>query len=149
MFPQQPSEATLPFQPFYNPYPAYGQMQQGQMPYGQQMQGVPSIQHVQEQPVHGFAFVHGIEGARAYYLPNGSEMPLFDDELDILYEKTVDQSGRMTIKVKDCIDHVDQPERGIDYATQDDIRALQDEIDKLRTALNERPSRTTRAAKEQ
>lgn len=117
-------------------------MQQGQIPYGQGMQGmqgmqgVQNVQQIQEQPVHGFVYVQGIEGARAYHLPNGSEMPLFDNDSDTLYIKTVDQSGRMEIKVRDCIDHVDQQPVSQEYATQGDVRAIYAEIDTLREAIS-------------
>ena len=129
----------MPFQPFFNPYATYNPMQQGQVPYGQGMQGmqgVQNVQQIQEQPVHGFVYVQGIEGARAYHLPNGSEMPLFDNDQDILYVKTVDQSGRMDIKVKDCFDHIEQPSAHQEYATRGDVRAIYAEIETLREAIS-------------
>lgn len=93
-----------------------------------------------EQPVHGFVYVQGIEGARAYYLPNGSEMPLFDNDTNVLYMKRVDQSGRMTIDVVDCTPHVEPSQA--EYATVDDVRALHREIDQLRGALMARTERS-------
>ena len=67
---------------------------------------------------------------------NGSEMPLFDNDQDILYVKTVDQSGRMDIKVKDCFDHIEQPSAHQEYATQGDVRAIYAEIETLREAIS-------------
>lgn len=93
----------------------------------------------QEQPIHGFVYVHGIEGAYAYHLPNGSEMPLFDDDesKNVMYVKRVDQSGRATVDVIDCTPHVEQPIA--EYATRDDIKALYAELDQLRSAM-QRPA---------
>ena len=117
---------------------AYGGLMPYQYPYqNMQMPGYrPFMTPQQEQPVHGFVYVHGIEGAYAYYLPNGSEMPLFDDDesKNIMYAKRVDQNGRATVDVIDCSPHVEQP--ATEYATRDDIKALYAEIDQLRSALS-------------
>ena len=106
-----------------------------QYPY-QPMQFPQYRQPVQEQPIHGFVFVHGIEGAYAYHIPNGSEMPLFDDDetKSVMYIKKVDFNGRATVEVKDVLPHVEQQ---VDYATRDDINALYAEIDQLRSALTQ------------
>ena len=127
------------------PYPmgAYPQFQQypqqpyPQQPYAPQAQPI-GAQRGQEQPVHGFVYVHGYDGACAYPLPNGSEMPLFDNDADILYIKTVDQTGRMSIQVKDCFPHVEQAEeKQVAYVTQEDLRAVYREIEELRGAIAE------------
>ena len=111
---------------FSSPYSPYHQQGYGPMgqPYGNA-----------QQPVHGFVYVQGIEAARAYPLPNGSEMPLFDNDRNILYMKTVDQAGRMSIQVMDCVPHVEQQDERGEYATQADIRAIYSEIEDLRSAI--------------
>ena len=59
--------------------------------------GSPSL--MQQQPVHGFVYVTGLDGAKAYQMPPNSEMPLFDSTGDIMYIKTTDGAGFPTIKV--------------------------------------------------
>ena len=115
----------MPYQNPYVPQPTYN-------PYIPQQYRQP----IQEQPIHGFIFVHGIDGAYAYHLPNGSEMPLFDDDetKGIMYIKKVDFNGRATVEVKDVYDHVEQ---SVDYATRDDLNAIYAEIDTLRSALTQ------------
>ena len=83
-----------------------------------QMPGYRPFMPQQEQPIHGFIYVHGIEGAYAYHLPNGSEIPLFDDDesKNIMYVKKVDQNGRATVDIIDCTPHVEQPVA--EYATR-------------------------------
>lgn len=116
--------------PLFNPYSQYPQPNQYQ----------PPIQ-ASTQPVHGFVFVQGIEGARAYYLPNNSEMPLFDNDENIMYIKKVDATGRMTIEVKDVFDHVDKPrDDGGEYVTRNELSALYAEIDTLRSAISQKPA---------
>lgn len=53
-----------PYQPPYQPYQPY-----------------QPTQYQYQQPVHGFVYVAGIEGAKAYQMPPSSEMPLFHDAL--------------------------------------------------------------------
>ena len=102
---------------------------------GFQSQQFGTMQQGMQQPVHGFVYVQGLEAARAYPLPNGSEMPLFDNDSDLLYIKVVDQAGRASVKVKKCIDYVEQSHEDSNYATQDDIRAVYKEIEELRGAI--------------
>ena len=111
----------------------------------QQQWARPFIQ--QEQPIHGFIFVHGLEGAYAYHLPNGSEMPLFDDDetKNLMYIKKVDFDGRATVEVRDVLPHVEQT---VEYVTRDDLNALYAEIDNLRSALTQPVSAPAHARQE-
>lgn len=94
----------------------------------------------QQQPVHGFVRVHGVEGAYAYYLPNGSEMPLFDhdESKNVMYIKKVDMSGRATVEVIDCFPHKDQPPA--EYVTRDELDAtyhdLAAQVERMKEAIN-------------
>lgn len=116
-----------------NPYqrgPQYG-MQYG-MPnqYGG-YSAQPSYQ--QQQPVHGFVYVTGLDGAKAYQMPPNSEMPLFDSTADdIMYIKTTDGAGYPTIKVIRCTDLQAVQHGGTDYATASDVAGLRAEVEELR-----------------
>ena len=87
------------------------QFQFGQQHYGQQYQ----------QPIHGFVYVNGIEGAYAYQLPPNSEMPLFDANVDgLMYVKTTDGAGYPTVQ------SVQFP-----TARQDDTPVTHDELQRV------------------
>lgn len=91
----------------------------------------------QQQPVHGFVYVTGLDGAKAYQMPPNSEMPLFDDSADILYIKTTDGAGFPTITIADCTKRDSQPMGRGDVVTRDDITAIHNEIEQLRSAIHE------------
>lgn len=56
-----------------------------------------------QQPIHGFVYVTGLEGAKAYQMPPNSEMPLFDSTNDgVMFVKTTDGAGFPTISIVDC-----------------------------------------------
>ena len=93
----------MPYQNPFLPSQQFGQFQpQGYMTAGTSpmltQPGNPSVP-VQQQPVHGFVYVTGIDGAKAYQMPPNSEMPLFDSTGDFMYIKTTDGAGFPTIKV--------------------------------------------------
>ena len=73
----------LPQQSQYAPYQPQGYMTAGTS---------PMLAQQQQQPVHGFVYVTGVDGAKAYQMPPNSEMPLFDStgERDRMYIKTTD-----------------------------------------------------------
>ena len=51
-----------------------------------------------QQPVHGFVYVTGPDGANAYQMPPNSEMPLFDSTVpNRMFIKTTDGAGYPTI----------------------------------------------------
>lgn len=134
-----PNPYMQPQMGMYNPYyQNQYQTPQMQQPMQGQAQQMQQIGHqVQQQPVHGFTYVNGIDGAREYYLPNGSEMPLFDNDRNILYSKTVDQSGRATIEPMRVIPMSDEELAGGcgEYVTQQDLASIYKEIDELRRAI--------------
>lgn len=82
------------------------------------------MQQQQQQPIHGFMYVTGVEGARAYPMPPNSEMPLFDSSNDgTIYVKTTDAAGFPTIKRGKVImeDMAQQPESS-SYVTHDEFQ---------------------------
>lgn len=92
-----------------------------------------------QQPVHGFVFVEGIEGAKAYWMPPNSEMPLFDANDDkTMYIKTTDATGYPTITIADCIRREQPAETGV--ASTDELRRvysdLAAQVEELKGAVN-------------
>ena len=93
----------------------------------------------QQQPVHGFVYVTGIEGAKAYPMGPNSEMPLFDSTNDgVMYIKTTDGAGYPTIKPVRC-SPMDQQVTDV-AVTRDDLdrmyKDLAGQIEQLRGAIN-------------
>lgn len=112
-------------------YPSIGQ-------YGTYGQFVPNQYQMQpnaQQPVHGFVYVTGLEGAKAYPMPPNSEMPLFDSNGDVLYIKTTDGAGYPTITVCDCKrrEPVNVGNQTAEYVTKDEFERT---IEQLREALH-------------
>lgn len=116
--------------PYPNSFPAqsYGQPYAPYQPQGYMTAGSsPMLAQQQQQPIHGFVYVTGLDGAKAYQMPPNSEMPLFDStgERDIMYIKTTDGAGFPTIKPCKVIylqeSGAQQPTG--DYVTHDELRA--------------------------
>lgn len=111
----------MPYNPYFSQYSAFQNPQT-------QPQYVPNMQGAQ-QPVHGFVYVTGMEGARAYPLPPNSDMPLFDSKEDVLYIKTTDGAGFPTVRrveLPNMLNEERANESG-DYVTHDELeRALAD-----------------------
>ena len=93
-----------------------------QNPYYPQFQ--PAYQF--QQPIHGFVYVAGIEGAKAYQMPPNSEMPLFDSTTeDVMFIKTTDAAGYPTIKPVRC---VEIEETSDEPATRDDLNRMYSDL---------------------
>jgi hypothetical protein len=94
----------------------------------------------QQTPVHGFIYVNGIEGARAFQMPPNSEMPLFDSNgTDRVFIKTTDGAGYPTITVAKCIKEDDNADPKA-YVTRDELeRVYKDfasQVEALKGAMN-------------
>ena len=133
--------------PFNNPYintagqfGAYQPMQQ--MPVVQQSQvGQYMPQGAAQQPIHGFIYVTGLDGAKAYPMPPNSEVPLFDSTGDVLYIKTTDGAGFPTIVTCDVYKRGDADADSGEYVTRDELdhayRDLAGQLDQMRGEINE------------
>lgn len=106
----------MPYQPWQNPYlPQGNQYQPSYMTAG------GSYQMAQQQSVHGFVYVTGLDGAKAYQMPPNSEMPLFDSTNDgVMFIKTTDGAGFPTITIVDCKRREGQQEQPV-YVTRDEL----------------------------
>ena len=99
-------------------------------PYGfpmQQPQHIPQ----QQQPQSNIVYVNGIEDVKNRPLPPNSNYAFMDNDNPILYRKTVDAQGRMTVEAFDIVPHKEKPVEKVEYATKKDIELLQAEIAKL------------------
>jgi hypothetical protein len=121
----------------FAPYQPQGYMTAGSSPL------------LSQQPIHGFVYVTGIDGAKAYQMPPNSEMPLFDDSGDVLYIKTTDGAGFPTITVVDCTKRDSQPVSQQDVPTMADVEAVHNEIEQLRREIHELVSATAADGPEQ
>ena len=121
----------LPQQPQYAPYQPQGYMTAGTS---------PMLAQQQQQPVHGFVYVTGLEGAKAYQLPPNSEMPLFNSTGDVMYIKTTDGAGFPTIKVCKVKEmQSTQDAEATEYVTHDELdrtyRDLTEQLERVKEAL--------------
>lgn len=126
--------ATLPI---YNPrnwqnttaLPSYQQQQQ-QMQTNQQLNNNSMI------------WVQGEAGAKAYIVPNGTTIPLWDSENQVIYIKSVDTSGKPTMTILDYTertsgDYKKDDSTPIEYATKEQIAALESQYLSFSEKLNE------------
>lgn len=136
---------------FYNPNNPYGYPYMTGMPNDKQNnfnnnQGsYPNLSQLKQ-----YAFVNGIEGAKAYPLMPNQMMLLMDADHPILYRKTSDNLGKSTIdyfaitqvsenQVRDMITPK-QPE----YALKSDVNAIGAKLDELLKALAPKKAETTK-----
>ena len=112
---------------------AYQQNPYAMQPYGPQ----PYAQQQYQQPVHGFVYVTGLDGAKAYQMPPNSEMPLFDSTSENrMFIKTTDGAGFPTIRPARCYFENEQQAMRSEV-TADDIAGMKAEIDKLSSISDE------------
>lgn len=126
----------LPYQVGTPIPPPYGAPQQG-VPYNFQGQQQTSSYGANNAPNNGAKVysniirVYGIEGARNYPLPNNSNVVMHDNENDIEYHVTVDETGKRNVLQIDLSEHKEEPKP--DYRQiQEAITKTQSEVAKLR-----------------
>ena len=91
-----------------------------------------------QQQYKQYAFVNGIEGAKAFQMPTNQTMLLMDSDKPIVFMKTTDNVGKANIRYFNLteISEADtlkqyQPQPVPEYALKSDIEALNEKIDKL------------------
>jgi len=114
-----------PIQNYYNPY----QYNQQQQPQNQQ----------QQNPTGGIIWVQGEAGAKSYLVAPNTTVQLWDSENQTIYLKSADASGMPSIKILDYTirdiqqntSHSAAEQPKIDFATKEEVTALQDQITAL------------------
>ena len=99
--------------------------------------------YTQYQPVNqqsnGIIWVSGLAGAKAYMVAPNCTVQLWDSEAQCVYLKSADASGMPSIKILDYTIRDQQtaqpPITQTDYATKQEISALQAEIDSLKAMI--------------
>lgn len=111
-------------------------------PYGVPMfpQQAPSApqQTPNASPLTNKIYVTGIDGARQYQLPNGSDYVFLDNDKAMIYRKTVDATGKMDVQAFDITPHA-EPAKATqaEYALKSDLDALRKEIAALKGGAKE------------
>lgn len=95
-----------------------------------------------QQQYKQYAFVNGIEGAKAFQMPTNQTMLLMDSDKPIVFMKTTDNLGKANIRYFNLIEISEadtikqyQPQPMPEYALKSDIDALNEKIDKLLGAV--------------
>lgn len=89
------------------------------------MQGCGGYNYMQptQQPKNEYAFVDGIEGARAYQCRPNTMMLLMDSQNPICYRKQTDGWGKtVSLEIYDLVPHIDKPP--VEYVTKADFEAF-------------------------
>ena len=136
--------------PYPNPFmPQHPQQFAPYQPQGYMTAGSSPL--LSQQPIHGFVYVTGIEGAKAYQMPPNSDMPLFDSTNDgVMFIKTTDGAGFPTITVVDCKKREAQSmQPSPEYATHDELERiyndLSGQIEQMKGAMHAAVSQTAAA----
>ena len=99
------------------------------------------VQQPQPQQNNGIIWVQGEAGAKSYLVAPNTTVQLWDSESQVIYLKSADASGMPSIKVLDYTIRDSAPKHltpvgpQIDYATKEDVGALQGELNKLRDEM--------------
>lgn len=114
-------------------YPNFNSMPSATQPYGYPMPPQMPQTTPQNPPLQtNIIYVNGIDDARNRPLPPNSNYAFMDNDKAILYRKTVDGQGKMTVEAFDIVPHTEAPVEQPDYALKSDILMLQKELAKLR-----------------
>lgn len=87
-------------------------MPTGNQPYGYPINpyfNMPNQQQQQQtmQSNTNKIFVNGIDDVKNRYVPNGTSMMFLDNDKPLLYDKSVDNNGKMSLEVYDISKHTE------------------------------------------
>jgi len=107
------------------------------MPYDQFGNFIPPYNQPRvPQPQNTYAFVNGLDGARAYNVPINQSILLMDNAQPVCYLKQANALGQTSLKCfklvevkEDDLSKPAQPK--VDYATKDDLNAIIKRIEAL------------------
>lgn len=131
----------------YN-YP-YGMPYQAYMPQ-QNQQPNSNFNNMYQQPqqpqLNQFAFVNGLEGAKAYQIMPNQTMMLMDSDNPVVYMKKSNSMGQSTLEyykltkiTEQDIKQTSQDNSNIQYALKADLDALTKRLDDLSSLLESLP----------
>ena len=91
----------------------------------------------------GIIWIQGEAGAKSYMVAPNNTVALWDSESQTVYLKSADASGMPSMKVLDYTIRDDAsrtPKTGSvsDFATKDEVSAIQRQIDEIRANINRR-----------
>ena len=129
--------------------PTYGSMGYGSFPYMQQpnYQGgvqpnfMPNNNQFQQPQLNQYAFVNGIEGAKAFQVQPNQTMLLMDNDNPICYMKQSNNMGQSTLRYFKLTEISEQELKGGSNTTNDqfvlktDFDTLKSKVDQLITKL--------------
>lgn len=83
-----------------------------------------------------FAYVNGLEGAKAFFVPPNGRVLLMDSDNPIFYIKTANAMGQTTIRPYRFEEIQEQPAPKVDYVKQSDLTAFDVRIKRLEDILS-------------
>ena len=91
----------------------------------------------------GIIWIQGEAGAKSYMVAPNNTVALWDSESQTVYLKSADASGMPSMKVLDYTIREDasgnyKKESKIDFATKDDVSAIQRQIDEIKANMSRR-----------
>ena len=110
----------------------------------------PVMQAQQQAPQNGLIWVQGEQAAKSYLVAPNTTVQLWDSEEKVIYLKSADASGMPSMKVLDYTIRGDANTAqapAAEFATKDDLRALEDKIRDIREEMAGR-RRANRLTKE-
>lgn len=107
----------------------------------------PYMVQYQPQQNNGIIWVQGEAAAKSYLVAPNTSVALWDSEKQTIFIKSADASGMPSMKVLDYTIR-DNPQaqqaNNVNWATKDEIKSLNDQIEALKTeidGLTKRPQR--------
>ena len=98
-----------------------------------------------------YAFVNGIEGAKSFYLAPNQTMLLMDADNPLCYKKTSDALGKCTLSYfkleeidENSVRNMMQPVPQNNYASKDDIDAINKRLDDIVKRLDKNFKKDTK-----
>lgn len=133
MLPQQ-QQPMIPYNyqadPLYNPYARLQQLEQQQAQYSQQQQPAKPLE---------IPFVGGVDGAKAFTMPNGSNAILMDNAEAMFYMVQSDQQGMRTIKAFQFQEVELKQPSAVDtsrFATKEDLQVIMQQLEEIKGGLS-------------
>ena len=83
-----------------------------------------------------FAYVNGLEGAKAFFVPPSGRVLLMDSDNPVFYMKTANAMGQTNIRTFKFEEVQDQPAPKVDYVKQSDLTVFDVRIKRLEDILS-------------